>query len=71
MYSLNGMMVHRNQFLFTNLDLTNFQLLMYDEQYEYLPTFVLLQVFPRSLPYYGMFYMIEILQNNQFQNLNS
>jgi hypothetical protein len=69
--SMNGIMVHRNQFLFTNLDSKNSKLIIFDEKSEYLPTFALLQVFLNSQPYYGMFYIIEILQNNQLKNLNS
>jgi hypothetical protein len=69
--SMNGIMIHRNQFLFTNLDSKTSKLTIFDEKYEYLPTFALFQVFLNSQPYYGMFYMIEILQNNQFKNLNS
>jgi hypothetical protein len=43
--SMNGIMVHLNQFLFTNLDSKTPKLIIFDEKYEYLPTFALLQVF--------------------------
>ncbi len=35
------------------------------------PNVKLLQVFSNSQPYYGIFYMVEIFQNNRLENLNS
>ena len=69
--SATGIMVHRNQFLFTNFDLKHTQLIVKDDRYENLPTFVLLQIFLTAQNRYGMFYIIEILQNYNVKSLNS